>query len=139
MSKTYISADLRQQVAERANGQCEYCLIHEDDTYFGCQVDHIISEKHDGPTTLDNLAYACVYCNRYKGSDVGSIWWPSGELVRFYNPRIDSWTDHFQLEDTHINPLTHIGEVTTRVLKFNDIDRLLEREELIARGRYPVT
>lgn len=74
MSKTYISPDLRLQVAERANSQCEYCLIHEDDTYWGCQVDHIISEKHDGPTRLDNLAYACVYCNRYKGSDIGSIW-----------------------------------------------------------------
>ena len=27
---------------------CEYCLIHEDDTVFGCEVDHIISTKHGG-------------------------------------------------------------------------------------------
>lgn len=137
MSKTYISPELRQQVAEQAKFQCEYCLIHEEDTYLVCQVDHIISEKHGGPTTLDNLAYACVYCNRFKGSDVGSVLWPSGELVRFYNPRTDHWADHFQIEGVTIIPLTNIGEVTIRVFKFNHIDRLLERQELIARGRYP--
>lgn len=52
MSKTYISPELRQQVAERANHRCEYCLIHEDDTYLVCQVDHIISEKHGGPHSI---------------------------------------------------------------------------------------
>ena len=66
MSKTYINVALRQLVIRRANGLCEYCLIHEDDTYFGCQVDHIISEKHGGPTEEGNLAYACSFCNRNK-------------------------------------------------------------------------
>lgn len=60
-------------MAERADHLCEYCLIHEDNTFFGCQVDHIISEKHGGATALDNLAYACAVCNRAKGSDVGSV------------------------------------------------------------------
>lgn len=45
MSKTYINAALRQEVVARANQLCEYCLLHEDDTYYGCQVDHIISEN----------------------------------------------------------------------------------------------
>jgi 5-methylcytosine-specific restriction endonuclease McrA len=67
---SYISADLRQLVASRAAHRCEYCLIDEDDTYLGCQVDHIISEKHGGPTLADNLAYACAFCNRAKGSDM---------------------------------------------------------------------
>ena len=34
MSKTYVSIALRQLVSTRANGICEYCLIHEEDTYF---------------------------------------------------------------------------------------------------------
>ena len=75
MSRTYVPAALRQLVKTRAKGLCEYCLIHEEDTYFGCQVDHIISEKHGGSTHEDNLAYACTYCNRNKGSDIGSIVW----------------------------------------------------------------
>ena len=79
---SYVSADLRRLVASRAGGLCEYCLIHEDDTYLGCQVDHVISEKHGGPTESENLAYACALCNRAKGSDIGSIASSTGALTR---------------------------------------------------------
>jgi len=41
-----VSQRLRQLVADRAYHVCEYCLIYEDDTFWGCQVDHIISLKH---------------------------------------------------------------------------------------------
>ena len=54
---SYVSAELRRLVAQRAEGLCEYCLIHESDTFFGCQVDHIISEKHGGQTAPENLGY----------------------------------------------------------------------------------
>ena len=30
MSKTYISVALRQLVIKRADGHCEYCLVHND-------------------------------------------------------------------------------------------------------------
>ncbi len=64
---SYISKNLRFQIADQANHICEYCLIHEDDTYFGFEIDHIISLKHGGDTDAANLAYACVLCNRKKG------------------------------------------------------------------------
>ena len=134
---SYVSNDLRELVAERAEYLCEYCLIHEDDTHFGCQVDHVISVKHGGPTTAGNLAYACAFCNRQKGSDIGSIVWETGEFIRFFNPRTDRWADHFQLDGVIIKPLTKIGEATVRILGFNDSNRLLERQELIDLGRYP--
>ncbi|MDQ4076340.1 MAG: HNH endonuclease [Chloroflexota bacterium] len=137
MSRTYISAELRRQVATRANNLCEYCLIHEDDTYFGCQVDHIISEKHSGPTELDNLAYACAFCNRHKGSDIGSVDWETHQFVRFFNPRSDRWNEHFRLESVEIVPLTDIGRVTARILNFNYVDRLLERQALQELDLYP--
>ena len=60
---SYVSAGLRQQVESRADGVCEYCLIHEKDKYLGCQVDHVISEKHSGMTESGNLAYACTCWN----------------------------------------------------------------------------
>ena len=69
MSQTYIPVELRRLVIRRALWRCEYCLLHEDDTYFGCEVDHVVSEKHGGQTVAENLAYACLACNRYKGSD----------------------------------------------------------------------
>ncbi|VAW42835.1 hypothetical protein MNBD_CHLOROFLEXI01-4554 [hydrothermal vent metagenome] len=137
MSSTYIEVDLRNLVISRANRLCEYCLIHEDDTYWGCQIDHIISEKHDGATHADNLANACTFCNRHKGSDVGSVILPTNEFVRFFNPRTDSWLDHFELESIEIKPLTNIGKVTARILGFNSFERLLERQALQMIGRYP--
>ena len=82
---SYVSADLRRLVASRAGGVCEYCLIHEDDTYTGCQVDHIISEKHGGLTAPENLAYACTLCNRAKGTDVGSVAWTPSGFIRLFN------------------------------------------------------
>jgi HNH endonuclease len=139
VAKTYVPADLRRLVARRADFLCEYCLIHEDDTFFGCEVDHILSEKHGGKTEEANLAYACLFCNRAKGSDIASSAQDSGALVRFFNPRVDSWAAHFNLdvEGVIITPRSQVGEVTARILGFNRAERLLERSALKIVGRYP--
>ena len=134
---SYINDDLRHLVATRADYLCEYCLIAEADTFFGCQVDHIISLKHGGGTEPENLAYACAFCNRHKGSDIASIAPETGRLVRFYNPRADRWANHFRLNGDVIEPLTEISEATARILRFNSPDRILEREALIKAGSYP--
>jgi hypothetical protein len=132
----WISAQLRQTVADRAKQLCEYCLIAEADTFYGCEVDHIISLKHGGSSEPDNLAYACALCNRAKGSDIGSIS-ATGEFTRFFNPRTDHWSAHFRLEGSLIQQLTTIGEVTARIFGFNDSVRLHEREEMIRFKKYP--
>ena len=109
-----------------------------EETYFGCEIDHIISEKRGGPTTADNLCCSCLFCNQAKGSDVGSIVPNTGQFVRFFNPRTDTWSDHFVLEaDMRIRPLTDIGTVTERIRGFNSMGRLLERQSLHEEGRYP--
>ena len=136
MSTTYIGAALRRQVIARAESVCEYCLIHEDDTFFGCHVDHVISEKHGGLTQADNLALACTFCNLHKGSDIGSLS-SDGVLTRFFNPRMDGWAEHFELIDFVIEPLTSVGEVTARIFQFNIGDRIVERQALADAGRYP--
>jgi hypothetical protein len=137
MSLTPVSAELRQLVAERADYLCEYCLIAERDTHWGCQIDHIIAEKHLGPTVELNLAYACVSCNLAKGSDISSMDWESGKLVPLFNPRVDRWRDHFRLHLPYIVGITPVGVVTARTLKFNSSDRLLERDELVDAWAYP--
>jgi len=137
MSVTYITAELRRRVATRADALCEYCLIAEEDTFYGCEVDHIISEKHGGPTQADNLSHACVFCNQAKGSDVGSIHWESGQFVRFFNPRTDRWADHFVLAGSRVEGVTAIGAVTARILGFNSGERIQERQTLQRMNRYP--
>ena len=133
----YVPAHLRRLVPRRAEGVCEYCLIHRDDTFFGCEIEHVISEKHGGPTTAENLAYACMVCNRLKGTDLSSLARPSGQLTRLFNPRTDRWADHFKLDGVVIRPLTDVGGVTATLLGFNQPDRLAEREALAAVKRYP--
>jgi hypothetical protein len=137
VSRPYINEELRRLVAKRADYLCEYCLIAEMDRSSAYQIDHIISIKHGGATIPDNLAYACIYCNLQKGSDLGSINWRTRELVRFFNPRRDFWGEHFRLDEAIIRPLTDIGEVTARIFDFNNDDRILERQVLMAAERYP--
>lgn len=134
---SYVSADLRRLVEHRAGRRCEYCLIHEDDTFLGCQVDHIIAEKHGGLTEAENLCYARTFCNRFKGTDVGSIAPRSGQFTRFFNPRIDAWNDHFEFDGFAISPRTEIGEVTVIILAINSMERILEREQRQYSGQYP--
>jgi hypothetical protein len=132
-----ISEAVRRLVADRADRLCEYCLVHEEDVYHGCEVDHILAEKHGGMTVPQNLAYACFHCNRHKGTDVGSVSPRTGALVRFFNPRSDRWGEHFCWNQGRIDPLTEIGEVTARLLQFNHPERVAFRQLLKEAGRYP--
>ena len=43
----------------------------------------------------------------------------------------------FALDGVTIIPLSDIGEVTARILDFNDPDRVLERQTVHWIGRYP--
>lgn len=133
----YISPELRSLVSARADGICEYCLIAEDDSYYRHEIDHIISLKHDGLTVPENLALACVFCNRSKGSDIASFGNVPTERIRFYNPRTDIWSEHHRLVGARILGLTEIGIVTIRVLQIDQQDRVSERVVLNKVGRYP--
>jgi len=131
-----VPLSLRRQVFSRAEGLCEYCLIHESDTFLGLQIEHIVSEKHGGRTVAENLAAACVFCNRFKGSDIASLT-SAGKLIRLFNPRLDLWHEHFRLDRFQILGVSKVGQATTGLLCFNIADRLLERQTLIRIHRYP--
>jgi len=131
-----LSADLRAAVIRRAKSRCEYCLLHEDDGAFAHEVDHIISKQHGGETVAENLAYACMVCNRYKGANISAVA-SSGDLVRLFNPRLSRWEEHFRLEGAVIEPLDSIGEVTARLLRLNIAERIVRRSVLQRLRRYP--
>src|SRR6185369_5167088 len=132
---TYVPADLRRLVRERAGDRCEYCLIPEWMAFAPHWIDHIVAEKHGGSTQADNLANSCVLCNQRKGSDLSSIDPDTGEIAALFHPRRHSWTDHFRLlADGRIEPLTAAGRVTVRLLHLNHPDRMVERANLLAAG-----
>ena len=99
--------------------------------------DHIISRKHGGSSDSENLAYACLRCNTWKGSDVGSFDTQTGLLVSLFHPRRQRWQDHFVLRGAVIEPLTAEGKATARSLKLNLDKRVVERQFLAAAGHYP--
>ena len=125
-----VSESVRRLVAARAGYRCEYCLLHENDSYTLHQVDHVISQKHGGSSGSDNLAWACLRCNARKGSDVSSVDQATGELVALFHPRRDDWNEHFELRDFRIEPLTRVGAVTVRLLRLNSEQRIAERRAL---------
>lgn len=121
-----ISASLRQAVIQRAQEQCEYCL-KPSVAFFPHEIDHVIAQKHGGETTLENLAYACFECNRYKGSDIASIDPQTNGITALFNPRTQQWAEHFQFNNGQIIPLTPHGRVTVFLLRLNDGARVEER------------
>jgi hypothetical protein len=132
-----ISGAMRLLVAERAAHRCEYCLLHQDDSFTPHQIDHIVSRKHGGDSSRGNLALACIRCNAWKGSDIASFGREPGRLVPLFHPRRDLWNDHFLLEDGEIVPLTETAAATVRLLRLNLYDRMTERQALSQPGRYP--
>ncbi len=133
----YIPATLRQLVTKRAAYRCEYCLVHESDVLLSHEADHIIAQQHEGKTMPENLALACMHCNRHKGTNIASIDPDSGQLTPLFNPRTQIWAEHFELKNARIQPLTSIGQVTIKLLKLNHPDRLRVRQALIEIEAYP--
>ena len=132
-----ISGAVRLLVVERAARRCEYCLLHQDDSFTPHQIDHIISRKHGGNSSPGNLALACIRCNAWKGSGIASFGLEPGRIVPLFHPRRDRWRDHFRLEDSEIWPITETAAATARLLRLNSFGRVSERQVLSRSGRYP--
>lgn len=132
-----VSATIRRLVFQRAFFLCEYCLLHESNSYLPHQIEHIISQKHKGDHNPENLACACFFCNRLKGTDLSTVLLPDLEVVRLFRPRTDRWLEHFDLSGSLILPKTKIGEATVKVLQLNEVERVEEREAIIEKGGFP--
>ena len=123
-----IPPDLRRQVAQRSNFCCEYCLLPDALAIYPFEVDHILAVRHGGKTKLENLAYCCSRCNRNKRSDLTTVLTEQEIIVRIFNPRLDSWNDHFEVESGVIYPKSTIGEATIKLLDFNTPERIIGRQ-----------
>jgi len=128
-----ISQATRQAVIARANSRCEYCGKPQI-SFFPHEVDHVIAQKHGGQSTLENLAFACFECNRYKGRDVASFDPQNGQLTALFHPRQQKWAEHFCYEVGGIIPLTPAGRVTVFLSRLNEPTRVQERVALQLTG-----
>ena len=133
---THIPAALRRLVAERAKDRCEYCRLPQAFALHPHEPDHVVPHQHGGTTHEDNLALACLRCNRHKGPNLGSLDPSTGVLVRFFNPRAQEWEAHFAWHGATIEPLTPEARVTVKIFRLNDPLRVAERARLMSRGSW---
>ena len=99
-------------------------------------VEHIIPRKHGGLDDVDNLAWACIFCNLYKGPNLASLDPDSRELTRLFNPRRDRWEEHFKLEGRSIVGLTAVGRTTCWLLDLNSEILAALRQSLMRERRW---
>ncbi len=137
MTRPYIPATIRRLVIARANGRCEYCLLHQDASFARHPIDHIIPVAQGGETNETNLALACASCNTAKGPNLTGIDPLSGQVAVLYNPRRQKWERHFKLEGATIVGLTKSGRATVHLLQINSPKRVEERLCLETIGHYP--
>ena len=137
MSDISIPIAIRMWVIERAKERCEYCLIHQNYSPYAHEIDHFIARKHGGTNEPENLALACLPCNRRKGSDLTAIDPVSQQIVPLFNPRKQNWAEHFALEGAYIVGKTETGRATVFLLALNAPARVVKRQLLIVEGSYP--
>lgn len=125
-----VSAADKRLVRERASGRCEYCHMAEAwEPFFTYHVEHIIARQHDGADDLANLCLACHHCNSFKGPNLTSLD-PDGRTVTtLFNPRTQSWKDHFRIADGRVIGLSAVGRTTVFLLQMNAAHRVELRLE----------
>jgi 5-methylcytosine-specific restriction endonuclease McrA len=129
-----MGAAVRQFVRARAGNRCEYCRLPQEAYDLTFHVDHVVASQHHQDDTPSNLALACDRCNLHKGTNLAAIDPETGDTVPVFNPRTDSWDDHFALVDAEVMGTTPTGRATARLLAMNSERRLLLRKRLLATG-----
>ena len=134
-----ISSSLRHQVSEQARGLCEYCRCpaHFTNASFHCE--HIRPRNAGGRTALDNLAWACPWCNAHKYTKTHAQDPHTGRRVPLFNPRRQQWSRHFAWSEDfmYVVGRTMTGRATVEVLHLNRSQLLNLRRLLHAAGEHP--
>ncbi|MEG4211409.1 HNH endonuclease [Microcoleus sp. S13_B4] len=118
---------------------CEYCHASEQWQYVEFTIEHIIPLTKKGSNNIDNLALACFHCNRQKSDKTTAIDTQSSVEVPLFNPRQDTWNEHFiwSADGLSIVGLTTIGRATVTALVLNRERVINIRTADKAIGRHP--
>jgi hypothetical protein len=129
-----MDAELHRLVRDRSGRRCEYCRLPEAESLVSFEIEHIVPRKHRGRTVAGNLAWACIYCNGYKGPNLTGRDTATGKITRLYHPRRHKWSYHFRYQGGTLIGRTAIGRTTIDVLQINRPYLVAIREVLVAAG-----
>lgn len=109
------------EASHRAAHCCEYCHAPEVVFNFPFEVEHVIPIYHKGTDDLSNQALACRSCNIHKANHLTGFDEVTQTEARLFNPRVDSWRDHFSIDEERAGILgrTEIGRATVARLQMN--------------------
>ena len=132
-----MEAATRRLVRHRAQERCEYCRLPQAaQPFVTFHVEHIIAKQHGGSDDPMNLCLACERCNAFKGPNVAGLDPATGRVEPLFNPRTQSWPDHFELRGALIVGLSPAGRTTLELLAMNEGRRAQLRADLIARDEF---
>lgn len=139
MSAVRISDEVRQRVAEAAGHRCGYCQTAQRVIGPFFEIDHITPASRGGESVEENLWLACSVCNSHKADRVEALDRETLAMVRLFNPRTDSWQEHFEWTEgaTVIRGRSARGRATIVALNMNHPDIVEARRIWVDAGWHP--
>jgi hypothetical protein len=134
-----VSANLHAAVVLRAGNRCEYCRLSQLGQEAAFHIDHVLPRAAGGATEFGNLALACVSCSLRKWARLTAADPDGGEEVAIFNPRTQTWEEHFAWDREWVLPQTPTARATIAALAMNRPLIIAIRQEEAARGRHPPT
>ncbi len=136
-----ISEALRRQIIEEAGHRCEYCKTSSRLIGMPLIMEHVFPKSLGGQDDRSNLAASCYRCNEFKGARTDARDPETGQLVPLFNPRMQTWSDHFTWGNggTHLLGITSTGRATVISLRLNNENIVEARAIWIEFGWHPPT
>jgi hypothetical protein len=99
-------------------------------------VEHINPSAGDDPA---NLCLSCPNCNLSKARATSAVDPDTGEPVNLFNPRSETWVEHFQWVDNgvRLKGLTPSGRATILRLRMNVLRVVVARTIWVMAGAHP--
>ncbi len=139
MSTPESSSSLRQRIRGAARDRCGYCLSSQRYVMAKLEIEHIIPRALGGTEDESNLWLSCSLCNRYKGSQVMGVDPLDGKRAPLFNPRTQTWAEHFRWSPDGIFILgrTPTGRATVEALHLNNELAVEVRRNWVLAGWHP--
>ncbi len=139
MPKRLLTLAQKRLIITRSGERCEYCKCPEAYSLKSFDFDHVLPESKGGPTSPENIAYACGGCNGHKHAKTGAIDPGSGVKTDLFNPRQDPWNAYFKWSEDALAIVGRdpIGRATVQALQLNRRGVVNIRRLLILDGTHP--
>lgn len=139
MSLSSQSEAARARVRNAAGNRCGYCRSRQEYVFAPLEIEHIVPVSRGGGDEELNLWLACRMCNSYKGSQVEALDPATGVRQPLFNPRNQSWEEHFRWGEagTTIEGLTPCGRATVTALQLNNLLAVTVRRSWVQAGWHP--